>query len=260
LKALEAPLAALKILVDHHIGETPRKTMANIARVSNGGDVNEIQNRQLEYSRPRHQTFKEILSEHSDVQPLQDAQFLATVKEIEDICHSKKIYDTYSVFDQLDKWYSDRNSDEDQFAILRREIRLGVIASGAQQIFKNLSAEDTETKDKLVGVLKFIKDEVRESSQVNNSLVGKFKKSSSYDNNNVFRRGHHADMQLPGLLGDRNLADLDQHHVNLFLKSAQDWRADLNKEQSANNSPLKEPSAKNKITSFLSHKFFWGGK
>jgi hypothetical protein len=203
----------------------------------------------------RGKTLSTILSENS-FQPIDQNDFLATVKQIKETCAEYKISDNHSLFDQLEKLHSTgiNFTGKDPYAQLAGELRLGIIAIGAKEVLGQLAiGEHTEPHDKLVKVLKFIEQELSTASsvQVDSSLVNKFALSPSQDT----PRGAPADPSLQSRLGDPTLAEFDRHNVKMLLKNAQEWRVEDGR-QLSENSQSKKPSPIGIVKSLLNTKIF----
>jgi hypothetical protein len=208
----------------------------------------------------RGKALQTILSENSS-EPIDQNDFLVTVKQIKEACADHKISDNYSLFDQLEKLHSTgiNSTDKQPYARLKEELRLGIIATGAKEVLGKLAAGGhTEQENNLVKVLKLIEQELLKPSSVpvDQSLVEQFELEPTTNSSGKYVDGRRADRLLSVSLGDQKLAQLQQHNVNIFLKTAQGWRAGLTQEQSADNSQSKETSAKNKITDFFSRRVF----
>jgi hypothetical protein len=209
----------------------------------------------------RGKTLSTILSENSS-EPLEDKDFLDTVKQIRETCVEYKISDNYSLFDQLEKLHSTgiNSTDKQPYARLKEELRLGIIATGAKEVLGKLAAGGhTEQENNLVKVLKLIEQELLKPSSVpvDQSLVEQFELEPTTNSSGKYVDGRRADRLLSVSLGDQKLAQLQQHDVRIFLETAQDWRgAGLTQEQSADNGQSKETSAKNRITDFFSRRLF----
>jgi hypothetical protein len=249
LETLRTPLEALKTLVDGNTVEARRKKLRNLSTPTESSQAVAQENPY------RGKALQTILSGNSS-EPIDQNDFLATVKQIKETCAEHKISDNYSLFDQLEKLHSTgiNFTGKEPYAQLAGELRLGIIAIGAKEVLGQLAiGEYTEPHDKLVKVLKFIEQELSTASsvQVDSSLVNKFALSPSQDT----ARGAPADPSLQSRLGDPTLAQFDRHNVKMLLKSAQDWRAE-NGGQSADNSQLKEPSPTDRLKSLFSRRFF----
>lgn len=234
LKTLRTPLEALQTLVEKERLEALSRE--RIKTISNRPESSQTAAQENPY---HNQTLQTILSENSS-QPIDQNDFLATVKQIKEAC-ANHISDNYSLFDQLEKLHSTgiNFTGKDPYARLKEELRLGLIATGAKQVLGQLAiGEHTEPYGKLVKVLKFIEQEwLKPSSvRVNSSLVKEFELEPDYQGDS-FRSRRAAAPSLPKRLGDSELAQLTQHNVKMLLKSAQDWRAE-NGGQSVNNAPL----------------------
>lgn len=259
LETLRTPLKALKTLVDENTLEARRKKLRNFSTPTESRLAPRLENPY------QGKTLSTILSENSS-EPLEDKDFLNTVKQIREACVKYKISDNYSLFDQLEKLHLEKlhsieidSKDKQPYARLKEELRLGIIATGAKKVLEKLATGGhTEQGNNLVKVLKLIEQELLKPSSVpvNSSLVEQFELEPATNSFGKYVAGRPADPLLSLRLGDQNLAQLEQHDVRIFLKSAQAWRADLNKEQSADNSQSKEPSPTDRLKSFLSRGFF----
>jgi hypothetical protein len=151
------------------------------------------------------------------------------------------------------------SKDKQPYARLTEEIRLGIIATGAKEVLGKLATGGhTEQENNLVKVLKLIEQELLKPSSVpvDQSLVGQFESGPRTSSSGKHIFGRPASSFLTMVVKDPQLSKLQQHDVKIFLKTAQDWRAGLTQEQSADNSQSKETSAKNKITDFFSRRLF----
>jgi hypothetical protein len=253
LETLRTPLEALKTLVDGNTVEASRKKLRNLSTSTESSQASRLENPY------RGKTLQTILSENSS-EPIDRNDFLATVKQIKETCAEYEISDNYSLFDQLEKLHLTKinSTDTQPYARLTEEIRLGIIATGAKEVLGKLAiGEHTEAINNLVKVLKLIAQELSTASlvPVDNSLVGQFESAprTSSSGKHIFRRP--ASSFLTMVVKDPQLSKLQQHDVRIFLKSAQDWRAE-NGGQLADNSQSKETSAKNTITDFFSRRLF----
>lgn len=258
LEALRPPLEALKTLVDKNTVEAQREKMKQSFAPVESSQASRLEN--------PHQgkTLSTILSENSS-QPIDQNDFLTTVEQIKGTCAEYEISDNYSLFDQLEKLHLEKlptginSTDKQAYARLKEELRLGIIATGAKEVLGKLATGGhTEEENNLVKVLKLIEQEwLKPSSvRVNSSLVKQFELEPATNSSGKYVHGRPADPLLSVRLGDQKLAQLEQHDVRIFLKSAQAWRVDLNKEQSADNSQSKEPSPTDRLKSFFSRGFF----
>ena len=250
LETLRTPLELLKTLVDGNTVEARRKKLRNLSTPTESSQASRLENPY------QGKTLSTILSENSS-QPIDQNDFLATVKQIREACVEYKISDNYSLFDQLEKLHSTgiNPTDKQAYARFKEELRLGIIATGAKEVLGKLATGGhTEQENNLVKVLKLIEQEWLKpsSDRVNSSLVKQFELEPTTNSSGKYVHGRPADPLLSVSLGDQNLAQLQQHDVRIFLKTAQAWRADLSKEQPAENSQSKEPSVADKLKSFWS--------
>jgi hypothetical protein len=255
LETLRTPLEALKTLVDKTTVEASRERIKAISNRPESSQAEIVIN-------PYHdKTLQTILSENSS-NPVGQENFLATVEQIKDTCRNNGIDDIHSLFDQLSKLHltGTNSTDKQPYARLTEEIRLGIIATGAKKVLERLATQgETAQCDNLIRVLKSVAQGVPlgASAKVNYSLVRQFKLEPGYEGDS-FHHGRAADPLLVQRLGDRELARLNQHNVEIYLKSAQAWRADLNKEQSVNNTPLTKEKLnfRETINNLSNFKFF----
>jgi hypothetical protein len=253
LETLRTPLELLKILVEK---DTRGATRTMAKAISTPTEDSQALRQENPY---RGKTLQTILSENSS-EPLEDKDFLDTVKQIKDTCIEHEISDNHSLFDQLEKLHLTKinSTDTQPYARLTEEIRLGIIATGAKEVLGRLATEGhTEAINNLVKVLKLIAQELSTASlvPVDNSLVGQFESAPRTSSSGKHIFGRPASSFLTMVVKDPQLSKLQQHDVRIFLKSAQDWRAE-NGGQLADNSQSKETSAKNTITDFFSRRLF----
>ena len=259
LETLRPPLEALKTLVDKNTVEAQREKIKQSFAPVESSQASRLENPY------QGKTLSTILSENSS-QPIDQNDFLATVKQIREACVKYKISDNYSLFDQLEKLHLEKlrsieidSKDKQPYARLKEELRLGIIATDATKVLGKLATGGhTEQEDNLVKVLKLIEQELSTASSVpvvDSSLVKQFELEPTYHKGKQVS-GRRADPRLLPGLGDQKLAQLQQHKVGILLESAQAWRADLNKEKSADNSQSKELSPTDRLKSFLLSRLF----
>jgi hypothetical protein len=255
LETLRPPLEALNGLIDANTVEARRKRLRNLSTPTESSQAVAQENPY------RGKALQTILSENFS-EPIDQNDFLATVKQIKDTCIKHEISDNYSLFEQLKKLHSTgiNSTDKQPYARLKEELRLGIIATGAKEVLGKLAAGGhTEQENNLVKVLKLIEQELLKPSSVpvDQSLVEQFELEPTTNSSGKYVDGRRADRLLSVSLGDQKLAQLQQHDVRIFLETAQDWRgAGLTQEQSADNGQSKETSAKNRITDFFSRRLF----
>lgn len=253
LETLRPPFEALKILVEKDALGAYRE---RVRAISTRPESSQAVAQENPY---RGKALQTILSENYS-EPIDQENFLATVQQIKDTCHNNGIDDIHSLFDQLSKLHlTETNStDKQPCAQLTEEIRLGIIATGAKEVLGRLATKGEAAQcDNLIRVLKSVAQVLSRdpSVEVDYSLVRQFESEPDYEGGS-FHRGRAAAPLLVQRLGDPELARLNQHNVEIYLKSAQAWRAGLAQEQSADNGQSKETSAKNRITDFFSRRLF----
>lgn len=242
LEALRAPLAALNRFVEIS-GDQPRiilpgrvsgtnlaspDTSISQVRVNDKAESAASSKVSASSTNPR-KTLQDILKEFSpSVEPLESDKFFSTVTQLEKALADDKSKSGFSemMINQLKKWYKERENDDNTsnpYKQLRRDLRVGMIFNFAKQIVQG-NSQDCELMKQLVGVLNFIGGEISKDSPVQFSLVKEFKQASNYSQGGKWNIGHGVHPLLEDRLGDRNLAEQDQHHVNIFLKDARNFR------------------------------------
>ncbi len=119
LETLRTPLKALKTLVEKETLEARRE---RIRTISNRPESSQAVAQENPY---RGKALQTILSGNSS-EPIDQNNFLATVKQIKETCAEHKISDDYSLFDQLEKLHSTgiNFTGKEPYAQLARELRL----------------------------------------------------------------------------------------------------------------------------------------